>query len=154
MKGCFSYSLSPKLFFFRKNCYTRVTTKLDEILGSHDGDRKNYIFWNVTPCNLIDVKEERTAFVLSFFLVCCAYSSILMMEAIYSFDTSADLRLLYWTNLMFVSSVHRSQWPRGLGHELSSLARTLGSRVRIPLEAWMSVCVYSVFVLGSGLATG
>jgi hypothetical protein len=41
----------------------------------------------------------------------------------------------------------RSQWPRGLRHELSSLARTLGSWVRIPLEAWMSVCVYSVFVL-------
>jgi hypothetical protein len=45
----------------------------------------------------------------------------------------------------------RSQWPRGVRHQLSSLARTLGSWVRIPLEAWMSVCVYSVFVLGSGL---
>jgi hypothetical protein len=41
----------------------------------------------------------------------------------------------------------RSQWPRGLSHEPSSLARTLGSWVRIPLEAWISVCVYSVFVL-------
>jgi hypothetical protein len=41
----------------------------------------------------------------------------------------------------------RSQWPRGLTHELSSLARTLGSCVQIPLKAWMSVCVYSVFVL-------
>jgi hypothetical protein len=48
----------------------------------------------------------------------------------------------------------RTQWPRGLWHELSSHARTLGSWVRIPLEAWTSVCVYSVFVLGSGLATG
>jgi hypothetical protein len=46
---------------------------------------------------------------------------------------------------------YRSQWARGLRHELSSLARTLGSWVRIPLEAWMSVCVYSVFVLGSQL---
>jgi hypothetical protein len=35
----------------------------------------------------------------------------------------------------------RSQW-----HEPSSHAGTLGSWVRIPLEAWMSVCVYSVFV--------
>jgi hypothetical protein len=43
--------------------------------------------------------------------------------------------------------VGRSQWPRGLGHELSSPARTLGSRVHIPLEAWILVCVYSVFVL-------
>jgi hypothetical protein len=36
-------------------------------------------------------------------------------------------------------------------------AWTLGSWVRIPLEAWMFVCVYSVLVLtcvGSGLATG
>jgi hypothetical protein len=45
-------------------------------------------------------------------------------------------------------------WPRGLRHELSSFARTLGSWFRIPLDAWMSVCVYSVFVLGSGLAAG
>jgi hypothetical protein len=37
---------------------------------------------------------------------------------------------------------------------MSSPAGTLGSWVRIPLKAWMSVCVYSVFVLGSGLATG
>jgi hypothetical protein len=39
----------------------------------------------------------------------------------------------------------------------SSLARTLRSWVRISLKAWMSVYVYSVFVLscvGSGLATG
>jgi hypothetical protein len=36
---------------------------------------------------------------------------------------------------------------RGLTHELSSLARKLGSWVRIPLKAWMSVCFYSVFVL-------
>jgi hypothetical protein len=43
---------------------------------------------------------------------------------------------------------------RGLRHEMFSLARTLESWVRIPLTAWMSICVYSVFVLGSGLATG
>jgi hypothetical protein len=41
----------------------------------------------------------------------------------------------------------RSTWPRGLRHKLSSPARTLGSWVRIPLKAWMSVCIYSVFVL-------
>jgi hypothetical protein len=29
----------------------------------------------------------------------------------------------------------RSQWARGLRHELSSAARTLGSWVRIPLKA-------------------
>jgi hypothetical protein len=44
----------------------------------------------------------------------------------------------------------KSQWLRGLRHEMSSPAR-------IPLEAWMFVSVYSVFVLscvGSGLPTG
>jgi hypothetical protein len=41
----------------------------------------------------------------------------------------------------------RSLCPRGLRHKLTSLDRTLGSWVRIPLTACMSVCVYSVFVL-------
>jgi hypothetical protein len=41
----------------------------------------------------------------------------------------------------------RSQWRRGLRHELSSPAGTLVSWVRIQLDAWMSVCLYSVFVL-------
>jgi hypothetical protein len=51
----------------------------------------------------------------------------------------------------------RSQWPRGLRHEPSPPTRTLGSWVRIPLEAWMSVCIYSVcavLYIGSGLTTG
>jgi hypothetical protein len=65
--------------------------------------------------------------------------------------------LLIWKYPCAEEARCRSQWPRGLRHELSSSARTLGSWVRIPLEVWMSVCVYSVFVLscvGSGLATG
>jgi hypothetical protein len=41
----------------------------------------------------------------------------------------------------------RSQWPRSLRHELSSLAQTLGLWVRIPLKAWMFIYVYSVFLL-------
>jgi hypothetical protein len=41
----------------------------------------------------------------------------------------------------------RSQWPRGVRHELFSLTQTLGSWVRIPLKARISVCVYSAFVL-------
>jgi hypothetical protein len=49
-----------------------------------------------------------------------------------------------------------SQWRCGLRHEPFSPTWTLGSWVRIPLEALMSVCVYSVFVwscVGSGLTT-
>jgi hypothetical protein len=41
----------------------------------------------------------------------------------------------------------RSQWPRGLRNELSSPAQTLLSWFRIPFKAWMSVSVYSTFVL-------
>jgi hypothetical protein len=50
-----------------------------------------------------------------------------------------------------------TQWLRDLRHEMSSLAGTLESWVRIPLEAWMSVSVYSVCVVlcvDNGLATG
>jgi hypothetical protein len=45
------------------------------------------------------------------------------------------------------SVTSRLQRPPGLRHELSSPAQTLRSWVRIPLEAWMSVCVYSVYML-------
>jgi hypothetical protein len=54
------------------------------------------------------------------------------------------------------SQCSRSQWPRGLKHEISSPARMLGSWVRIPLKAWMFVGISSVYLLscvGSGLAT-
>jgi hypothetical protein len=49
-------------------------------------------------------------------------------------------------NISKYSHSRRSQWPSGLRHAPSLPAWTLGSSVRIPLEAWMSVCVYSVFV--------
>jgi hypothetical protein len=42
---------------------------------------------------------------------------------------------------------YRSEQSRGLKLELSSLTRTLGSWVRIPLEAWMSEFFYSVCVV-------
>jgi hypothetical protein len=43
--------------------------------------------------------------------------------------------------------VDRSQWPRSLRRELSSPARTLGLWILIRLEAWISECIYFVFVL-------
>jgi hypothetical protein len=49
--------------------------------------------------------------------------------------------------MVFYIKTRRSQWPHGLRHELSSPAWTLGSWVQNPLEAWMCVCIYSVFVL-------
>jgi hypothetical protein len=41
----------------------------------------------------------------------------------------------------------RLQWPRDVRHEPSSPAVTFGSWVRILLETWISLCVFSVFVL-------
>jgi hypothetical protein len=61
--------------------------------------------------------------------------------------SSILIRLLLYLFNDTDSSECRSQWQRGLRHELSPPAQTLGSWVRIPLEAWMSVCIYSVFVL-------
>jgi hypothetical protein len=51
-------------------------------------------------------------------------------------------------HLMFsIYLISRSQWPHGLKHELSSPAPTLRSWVRIPLEAWVFVCVQCEFIL-------
>jgi hypothetical protein len=52
-----------------------------------------------------------------------------------------------WNFITVNCKSRRSQWPRGLRHWLSSPARTLGPWIRIPFEAWMSVCIYSVFML-------
>jgi hypothetical protein len=50
----------------------------------------------------------------------------------------------------FIDGVWIGEWPRVLMHELSSTAQTLGSWDRFPLRVWISVCVYSVFVLFCG----
>jgi hypothetical protein len=49
------------------------------------------------------------------------------------------------TNMLHI--IRRSRWLRCLRHELSSPSRTLGSWVRIQLEAWKFVYVYSVCVV-------
>jgi hypothetical protein len=74
-------------------------------------------------------------------------------------DSFSESLLTYTEWFIYTSIIGHgwSQWPSGLKHEMSSPAWTLGSWVRIPLEAWMFVWVYSVFVLscvGRGLATG
>jgi hypothetical protein len=58
-------------------------------------------------------------------------------------------QLVQFTNYSRVVVLCRSQWPRGLRHELSSLARMLGSWVRIPLIAWMSVLCAFILCLCS-----
>jgi hypothetical protein len=57
-------------------------------------------------------------------------------------DLSSSSRLLCQLTCSFC----RSQCTRGLKYELSSPAQTLESWVWIPLEAWMSLYIHSVFV--------
>jgi hypothetical protein len=69
-----------------------------------------------------------------------------------SFQTEITIKFFFCT-----CAGCQLHWPRGLRHEPFWTARTVGTWIRIPLEAWMSVCVYSVYVVlcvGSGLATG
>jgi hypothetical protein len=54
---------------------------------------------------------------------------------------------------MYLSVYGRSQWPRGLRHELPSLARTLGSNPTHGMDVCVSLICYLLYV-GSGLATG
>jgi hypothetical protein len=63
--------------------------------------------------------------------------SVVILRASFSESSSSEFRLGDRLSC-------RSQWLRGLRHELSSLARRLGSWVRIPHKSWMSVFVYSV----------
>jgi hypothetical protein len=56
---------------------------------------------------------------------------------------SEPFRSIHLTYTAIVSADH-SDRPRGLRQEMFTPARTLGSWVRIPLEAWMSVCLFCV----------
>ena len=49
-----------------------------------------------------------------------------------------------------IVTLNRSQWPRGLRRR-STAARLLISWVRIPPEAWMSVCCECCVLSGKGL---
>jgi hypothetical protein len=133
------------------------------------------IITNITPCNQEPGKPvslTATCFTLG---PCLAYYSILKTEQTCSSETSVDFQrttlcyiqedrtLLsvcvvthptreYHSSSEYYFRAHheslcRSQWPRGLRHEPSSPARTMGSWVRIPLDAWTSVCIYSLCVV-------
>jgi hypothetical protein len=82
--------------------------------------------------------------------ICFSFFSASVYSKYFLFDTllesQASVPLEFQENA-YVVLIEAEQWPRDLWHELSSPSRTLWSWVRIPPNAWLSVCVYSLFVL-------
>jgi hypothetical protein len=73
----------------------------------------------------------------------CGYVSdepVLGSCQVAGFDISGAEFYCFTTGVLFTSSyvLCLTHWPRDLRHEMSSPAQTLGSWVRIALEAWMS----------------
>jgi hypothetical protein len=68
---------------------------------------------------------------------------------LYKYSLATDCILKSPTKIINTSyySSRWSQWLHSLRHEMSLPAGTLGSWVWIPLKAWMSVCICSVFFL-------
>jgi hypothetical protein len=109
-------------------------------------------FWDIS----LNMQRQvpSTSLVSSFTIICTCYA-MWPTEARKLCTNEESINLLRHALLIANSccsntskwiDVGRSQWPRGLRHELSSPAQTLRTWVRIPLKAWMLVCIYSVFV--------
>jgi hypothetical protein len=126
--------------FTRSICvYSRAIRGLNKLTDCMNSSRNN------CKNNNNDKKEEeRRPRKCSFFLLFKeAISRLCYRMAQKSINLLVKRTLKCARNVLITFLICRSQWPRGLSHELSSPARTLGSWVGIPLEAWMSVCVYN-----------
>jgi hypothetical protein len=126
------------------------------------------LFWSSVIT--LNAKNMQGIFLIVLIFPCAAYALIVhilwsfhCLPHIYAYgslhpyysEISNFISNIFW----IVLAVFADHSGRGLRHELSSFARMLGSWVRIPLKAWMSVhcvrlfCVSMVLCTGSGLAT-
>jgi hypothetical protein len=113
------------------------------------------LFWNVTPHSMVEYYQT---FRIHLFSLSSRYSgdrgsTFLWKKKATIYQTTrryipkhSKLHNHRWENIKPHTLKCRSQWPRSLRHEISSLARTLGSRIQISLKTRMFVYVYSVFV--------
>jgi hypothetical protein len=101
--------------------------KSNDLIGTRTHDLPLLSYVVIFLWMILLLQESMQAGVYHICLQCDYYASIVLQNS----------NSLYWAKLS------RSQWPRGLRHELSSPARTLGSWVRIPLQIY----VYFAFVL-------
>jgi hypothetical protein len=65
-------------------------------------------------------------------------------------DNHRDTRVVTWIAHCYTIG-GRLQCPRGLRHELSSSAQTLGTWVRMPFDSFVSASVYVALRIGKGL---
>jgi hypothetical protein len=92
------------------------------------------------PLSLLRARVGNRVSGLEAFMLYGKYSNF-KMNTVHKQNRNFERRTIYFS----IHKTGRSQWPRGLSHELSSLARTLRSWVRIPLKAWMSVsCAFTL----------
>jgi hypothetical protein len=89
---------------------------------------------------------------LTLFFVFCCFTEWRYIVTVYTTIAEQQNKtklswLLHYGYIYTTAYFHADHGLSRLRHELSSLAWTLGSWVRIPLKAWMSVFFYSVFML-------
>jgi hypothetical protein len=91
--------------------------------------RRNLETWWMRYCRSVAVRLRQRAF-----LRCTTRWGTVVTACTTCFNVQ-NLRILH-------TKVHlcRSEWQRGLRHEISSPAQALGSWVRIPLGVWMCLC--------------
>jgi hypothetical protein len=109
-------------------------------------------------CDLLTVMNVQSLWnFLHPFVMCYFSSSLTVLRAL--LESSVYVLALIWETKFHAHTKHRlncsslyfkvcrSQWPCGLRHELSSLARMLRSWVPIPLKVWMSVlCAFILWL--------
>jgi hypothetical protein len=118
------------------------------MIRTKDLEKKCTHFWPMHSPKASKINFKRTVTLCVHFLLC-----ILNIQE-WSSKNMRRLKSLVFDNtynwmrrLSEFICLRAYKYPRGLRHELSSLARKLGSWVRIPLKAWMSVCPFILFVL-------
>jgi hypothetical protein len=138
------------LFFFQDETMDkiRVDTESDSNTLSSELYTKFYVFNTPKVCSCVHnglpldtiPQSISLTFISTYRIPLSLLTWRIILFGLFPFRTKTEIMILR-------SSWCWSRWPRGLRHEPSSPARTLGSWARIPFKAWMFVCVYSVFVL-------
>jgi hypothetical protein len=117
--------------------------------------RRRQSSWHLPRCQVDYAAVKQFDTLYDSLNMCSASTEIAGASSVLT-STHFDHRVSFasMNSFKLLKMASRSQWPRGLKREVSSLARKLGSLVRIPLKAWMSACAFILyFVLSCVQAT-